>query len=106
MTITSNQGPQVFSRPGTKKHAKQVRARAAYFAIQAVYSQGAAKRAAERVDAARAEHDAAVAAENARANRSGLDAVAGRYPGRGLRLKIIHSRVDFGLTALYQRNTL
>jgi hypothetical protein len=57
----SSDGPQVFSRPGTKRHLKQVRARATYLAIQAVYAEGRAKRAQAAHEAAAAAHAALLA---------------------------------------------
>ena len=47
-------GPQIFSRPGTKRHLKQVRARSNYLAIQAVYAAGKARQAQAAYEAAQA----------------------------------------------------
>ncbi len=45
-------GPQVFSRPASKRHLKQVRARAVYSAVQANYAAAKARRANAAYDVA------------------------------------------------------
>lgn len=47
-------GPQVTARPGTKRHLRQVQARATFFAIQAAGATGRAKRAQAAYEAAQA----------------------------------------------------
>jgi hypothetical protein len=47
-------GPKVWSRPGTKRHLKQLRARAVFTAIQASHAAAEAKRAQAAYEAAQA----------------------------------------------------
>lgn len=60
-------GPQVTARPGTKRHANQLRLRAIFLAVQGVNARANARRAGEREAAALAEAEAhAQAAAQAR----------------------------------------
>ena len=56
--MSSTDGPQVFSRPGTKRHAEQVRRRRAWLFLRAFYAAHDAKLATERHEVAIAEHAA------------------------------------------------
>lgn len=55
-------GPQVFSRPGSKRHLAQVRARSTYLTIQAIYATADAHKAQASAEAASAAKAAAQAA--------------------------------------------
>jgi hypothetical protein len=46
-------GPQITARPGTKRHLKQVQARATFFAVQAASATGKAKCAQAEYEAAK-----------------------------------------------------
>ena len=60
--MSNTDGPQVFSRPGTKRYAEQVRRRRAWLSLRAFYAAHDAKLATERHVAAVAEHAATVVA--------------------------------------------
>lgn len=58
-TAPTKSGPQVFSRPGTKRHLKQVQRRIAWLTLQKFYAESDIKKAAKAVEEARAARDEA-----------------------------------------------